>query len=158
MLCGLNKYELLMVVFELEICFPRRLRGLEVGEKRGDVTCSFIQQIFIERLLCARHSQGLWQGLWGARGAVSRSVLCILREVAFCPRPHWEAFVSGDLRFQESGSVPLPWLTFPWAPDLRWRHLERVEGWWAPSSPGVSPSGGLSASETPLDHPVTRHS
>lgn len=95
---------------------------------------------------------------FGEQEELCLAVSCILREVAFCPRPHWEAFVSGDLRFQESGSVPLPWLTFPWAPDLRWRHLERVEGWWAPSSPGVSPSGGLSASETPLDHPVTRHS
>lgn len=40
---------------------------------------------------------------------VSQNVLYILREVAFSPRPCWEAFVSGDLCYQESCPV-LPWL------------------------------------------------
>ena len=39
MLCVLNKYVLL--VFEVEIHFPRGLMGSELGEKQGDVTHSF---------------------------------------------------------------------------------------------------------------------
>lgn len=38
------------------MCFPRGLLGLELGEKWGDLIRSFIGQIFIEHLPCARLS------------------------------------------------------------------------------------------------------
>lgn len=68
-LCTLDKYVLLMTAFEEggQVCFPRGLLGLELGETWGDLIRSFIQQIFIEHLLCAWLSEWLRQGLCGGR-------------------------------------------------------------------------------------------
>lgn len=71
------------------MCFPRGLLGLGLGEKWGDLIHSFIQQIFIEHLLCAGLSEWLLWGLWGGEESVTQNVLDVWRRLEFCPGPCW---------------------------------------------------------------------
>lgn len=73
----LNKYVLLMTELEEggRDFLSHRLLGLQLGEKQGDLIHSFIRQIFIEHLLCARPSAELLQGPWEGREAVSKCPL-----------------------------------------------------------------------------------
>lgn len=59
---------------------------------------------------------------------MNQSVLYILREVKFCPRPPWETFVSGDLHCPES-CLTLPPGLFFLAPENSRRLSGRVEDW-----------------------------
>lgn len=136
---------------------PQRTSGLRVGGEMGDLIRSFIGQIFIEHLLCARLPEWLLQGFWGGRESVSQNILLyILRRVKFCPRPCWEVTLLGNDPVGKhlhlgicTARVLSPGL-LPQAPENRWRLCGRLEGWQAASSPwnaslvGLSVSGGLS--------------
>lgn len=108
--------------------------GLELGEKQGDLIDSFIGQIFIEYLLCARYSDGPRQGL----GEAER--LCLKRPLHFERGRFLSETLLGSICIwapvlSRLLPCPSPWACFPGLLKTGGCiHSGRVEEWCVPVS------------------------